>query len=156
MTAPTPGRRAYEAWRGEDTASALAPPWAALGDGDRERWERAGWINDESGLRAELERAQEEAGDCRDLADCFRDERDRHAATLAKVRAIAFKSGMSHMLKLRALLELLDPALRPAEASPDDLRAALSSLTDRAEASQAITGDEAAGYRKLTANGGAR
>lgn len=39
-------------------------------------------------------------------------------------------------------------------AGLDELRAALSSLTDRAEASQAITEDEADEYRKLTENGG--
>lgn len=43
-----------------------------------------------------------------------------------------------------------DPAVRK-EAG--ELRAALASLTDRAEASGAITGDEADEYRQLTAGG---
>lgn len=41
-----------------------------------------------------------------------------------------------------------------AGAERDQLRAALTTLTDRAEASHAITGDEADEYRKLTGNGG--
>jgi transcriptional regulator with XRE-family HTH domain len=72
---------------------------------------------------------------------------------LSKVRAIAFRPGMSHMLKLRALHELLDPTLKPA-ADREELRVALANLTDRAEASQAITEDEAGEYRKLTEKAG--
>jgi hypothetical protein len=125
MTAFTPGRRAYEAWRGEDLASALAPPWAALGEGDRERWERAGWANDESDLRAGVEQARGEAARTRKIAEGWVREHDKQVA-----------------------------ALREACADREELRVALANLTDRAEASQAITGDEADEYRKLTGPGG--
>jgi len=111
VTALTPGRRAYEAWRGEDLASALAPPWAALGEGDRERWERAGWANDDDGLRAENER-------------------------------------------LGTALDVVTRRNEELHGDGDGLRVALANLTDRAEASQAITEDEAGEYRKLTAKAG--
>jgi transcriptional regulator with XRE-family HTH domain len=81
------------------------------------------------------------------------DDADALRRQLAKVHAIAFRPGMSHMLKLRALHELLDPSLKPP-ADREELRVALANLTDRAEASRAITEDEADEYRKLTAKEG--
>jgi hypothetical protein len=121
----TPGRRAYEAWRGEDLASALAPPWAALGESDRERWERGGRANDDGDLRAEAEQAQEDAARWRKTAEGWCREHDRQVA-----------------------------ALRGALAGREEFRVALANLTGRAEASQAITEDEADEYRQLTAKEG--
>lgn len=93
----------------------------------------------EGGDRAELEHLREEQARWLKLGAEWHQE-------LAGLRAENERLGVALDVVTRRNEEL--------HGDGDGLRVALANLTDRAEASQAITGDEADEYRKLTAKAG--
>jgi len=177
MNEMTPGQAAYEAWRGDDVASALVPPWAGVGDGDRARWE--------AGMKAAITTAliAEGLGNIVRERDAARAERNELRELLDEIGVTAANApedgdsfGLLEQIAMR-IAAVGVPDSTPLEERPDPdnpvtgrtpgaasearqlhdraegLRASLDSLTDRAVAGGIITEEEAAEYRKVTGPG---
>jgi hypothetical protein len=116
MSEMTPGQAAYEAWRGDDVASALVPPWAGVGDGDRARWQ--------TGAQAVLKAGTCPHGDLTAERDELRELLDDIGVTAANAPEDGDSFGLLEQIAMR-----IAAADVPIEEWPDSARDALDAQT---------------------------